>query len=223
MNVFIRNAFEKSPDNADITVFIDVFRASTTLAYLLKNAGAEIIGAENPVIVEKYKTEGYVVVSEVMGGGLDNSPSEAGSVGTGSKLIQKTGNFTAAVFGNFNFTKAISAAFVNIGAVAGYLTANRFESVDIVACGHFAERKQAIEDVSCAKMLRSMLSGERPSQLPYLDAISHKIERRKTGKFPFPAHYWKDLELALQCDAVPIVPLIRKQSSEVIFFSKANS
>lgn len=219
MKISVRNAFETSTANADVRVFIDVFRASSTLAHMLKKGNTEILGAKDPATVEKYKTEGYVVISEVMAGGLDNSPSQAISFGNGGKFIQKTGNFTAAVFANLNFTRAVSAAFVNIGAVCEYLIGNRFESVDVVACGHFDERVQAVEDSSCAEMLRLMLSGEKPRQLPYFNAILEKIEKRRSGRFQFPAHYWRDLELALQCDTASTVPVIRKRSDEGVVFS----
>lgn len=218
MKIFVRNAYEKTPQSAAITVFIDVFRASTALACMLKN-GAEIVGAVNPKIVAEYKRRGFLVSSEVVRGGMDNSPFQAGGLKGAARVIQKTGNFTEAVFGNFGFEKAVSAAFVNISAIADYLVQNRFESVDIAACGHFEEKSPAIEDSSCAEMLRRILAGDRPAQVPYFSQIARKIEKRKTGNFSFPEHYWRDLEIALKCDSVPIVPIIKKQSAELIALS----
>lgn len=209
MEIYIRNAFEKAVSGSDVTVFIDVFRASTTLAYLLSR-GAEVLCAQDMRVVEQCRTLGYTLVSEVVSGGLDNSPSQSYRVGGADKLIQKTGNFTAAIFANLNFTKAITAAFVNVSTVAEYLHVHHFKHIDIVACGHFDECRTAIEDLSCAEMLGQMLSGIKPKQVPRLNEIMEKINKRRTGSFTFPKHYWRDLELALQCDTIPVVPVIQR-------------
>ncbi|MDD4004616.1 MAG: 2-phosphosulfolactate phosphatase [Elusimicrobiaceae bacterium] len=221
MKISVRSAFEQPSAQSEATVFIDVFRAATTLCYLLRYGAGEVVGAQDAARISQYRKKGYILVSEIMAGGLDNSPSAILALKEPQgRFIHSTGNFTAAVFANPGFKTAIAAAFVNAGAAARYLLARRFGSVELVMCGYYKAGLPAVEDAACAQMLCRLLRAEAFSLASCLPEITRDIETRRKSGIAYPHAYWRDVELALRCDTAEVVPVIRRLTPDTIGFFK---
>ncbi|MBI5623799.1 MAG: 2-phosphosulfolactate phosphatase [Elusimicrobia bacterium] len=223
MIVTARNAWEASPFPPEASVFIDVFRASTTLVYLLNAEVAEVLAVRDIELVRELVPRGYRLISEIMRDDLDNSPSQVlGQDLKGSRVILRTGNLTEAIFSNLDsFRHAYVACFANARETVSTVSRRGFGSVEMIACSHFSERREAVEDLSCAEMLRSSFLGKELWVPPFLDQIMRKVEQRKTRKEVFPEHYWRDIELALTCNSICLVPEISIESRDVISFQRA--
>lgn len=217
-----RNAWETPALACEASVFIDVFRASTTLAYLLNAEVAEVLAVRDEAQVRELVPRGYRLVSEIMRDDLDNSPSQVLVLDLkGSRVILRTGNLTEAIFANLDTVRhAFVACFANMREVVSALSRHGFGSVDLVACSHYSEKLEAIEDVSCAEMLRLSLLGEQIVEPPFLDQIMQKVDQRRLRKDVFPDHYWKDIELALTCDSIRVVPEILIESRNAVSFRR---
>jgi len=222
MIIDIRNSYQPGAGEYDLTVFIDVFRASTTLLYIFRSGALEVIGVNRRDVIDGYLEKGYRLVSEVYGDGIDNSPSLImNSSLAGVRVLQKTGNLTTAIFNNLNFKKAIVAGFVNLDAAAEYIKGAKIERVEIVAASNFEEKKEDVEDISCATAIKSLIEGLPVGEYYRMDRIREKIGTRKSGTFQFPDNYWFDLELALERNTVPLVPEVIKNGADEVRFELA--
>jgi phosphosulfolactate phosphohydrolase-like enzyme len=224
MKVYIRNSFEKSECQSELTVFIDILRASTTLLYLLKNRPKSILSFGS---IEKLKghmeqKDGKCMLfSEQFNEYFDNSPSIADNSNiTGENVIHMSGNLTTSIFNNLDFKRAIIAGFVNINRVSQFITENKFHLVEIIASSHFHEKIEAVEDIACAKMLKMLLEGEITKEIPDKEKIDAKIGKRRNGIYEFPEHYWKDIELALEINTIPLLLEIVKEDSDRVRFKE---
>lgn len=220
LNVTIRNSYQSPAVKHDLTVFIDVFRASTTLLTLLKHGAGEVVGINDSALVRTYMSRGYLLVSEVINEGLDNSPSQVENHGvSGEKVVMKTGNLITAIFNNLHFEQAVVAGFANLDEVTGYIRQNGHRTIDIVAASHFEERYAALEDVSCAQTLADRLRGIPVNNTPLIREIHGRISRKRhTGVSGLPEHYWTDVEFALRMNTIPLVPEIIKLDDGVVEF-----
>ena len=219
MKVRVRNSWEKRREFAEISVFIDVFRASTTVVYLLKGKAEEVLSVNDEGLIEDYRRAGYITVSEVLKDSeYDNSPTKMrDNCHRNKKYILKTGNLTESIFANIEDTGiGLIGCFANIGSLTGYILGSGAESVDLIVCGHHEEKKEAIEDISCAELLGDMLMGHSDLEIPFMREIEEKIEKRKKMKDIFPPHYWFDLEMALRVSSSDIVPGIEVVTQGVV-------
>jgi len=220
----IRNSYQPAVKEYDLTVFIDVFRASTTLLQIFRAGATEVIGVNDKALITKYVESGYRLISEVFKGGIDNSPSLIADENLNNvKVIQKTGNLTSAIFGNLNFRRAVIGCFNNIDMLAKYIKKEKFICVDIVAASHFDEKIEAIEDLSCAIMLENLLKNIMIKEYPFNDSIRKKIETRRNGLYKFPVHYWKDIEIALERNSIRLIPEVTKINNSEVKFDIINS
>ncbi len=225
LNISVRNSYQtpavKSPASKhDLTVFIDVFRASTTLLTLLKHGAGEVVGIYDPALIRDYMSRGYLLVSEVIDEGLDNSPSQVADHGVnGEKVVMKTGNLITAVFNNLDFERAVVAGFANLDAVSGYILRSGYRTVDIVAASHFEERYPALEDVTCAQVLVDRLLDIPVDHAPLVREIREIYGRKmRAGTSRMPEHYWIDIQYALQMNTIPLIPGILKLDNGVVAF-----
>lgn len=218
MEVEIRDSFEPSDKVSGLAVFIDVFRGSTSIICLLHKGAREVLGIRDEKVLKAAVAAGYRLVSEVVKTGLDNSPSSILAADhSGERFVHKSGNLTEAIFANPGWERALICGFVNLDAAAAWIRSSGASSVTIIPAHHFAEKKKAIEDESCAVMLKAILGGADVTEYPFYAEIEEKIRKRKSSGYPFPAHYWEDLRLALQRNTVPAVPEIFKAEGKVVF------
>ena len=218
MEIIIKDSFQPSTKVAELAVFIDVFRGSTSIVYLLNKGVRKVLGIRDENELKIAIAMGYRLVSEIMNLDMDNSPSKILSEDVrGMKFVHKSGNLTEAVFANLAWDRAIVCGFVNLDAVVRWIRSSGVTRVTIIPAHHFSEKKKAIEDESCAVMLKEILDGAKVTEYPYFSEIEAKIRKRKSSGYPFPPHYWEDLQLALQRNTVPVVPEIFKIDGRVVF------
>lgn len=207
MRVHVRQAFEAiSPDRADVTVLFDIFRASTTLSALISKAPAQILATNDQAHVAALVSQGYVLVSEVFAGGLDNSPSQVlAEPLTGKHVVHKSTNLTTALFHIFPHThRVIVGSFVNMTKIVTYLQSIDPGVVDLVPAGHFEKKRNAVEDTACAMMMAARLRGRAATEIPDMPAIQTYLAGKRQER-PGPSHYWNDVEIALTLDRLPYI------------------
>jgi len=219
LKILKRHSYEHSSYTFDISVFIDVFRASTSLLCLFHQGVKEVILPQKDDLIPSLLTKEFQLVSEVYSEGLDNSPSQIlNSNLKGKKIMLRTTNLTTVIINNSKFKHAVVAGFANIGAIVQYIQNLNPATTEIIMASHYEKNQVALEDKSCADMLEGLLYGEYFSEIPNLNSIKNEIENRKKSKFYYPEHYWNDLNLAMRIDSIPIVPRILKENKEVIRF-----
>ena len=206
-------------DSYDISVFIDVFRASTSLVFLFHQGVKEIVLPQEDDLIPSLLKNGYLLVSEVYTEGLDNSPSQILNTRLkDEKIVLRTTNFTTAILNNLDFKLGLAACFANIGAIAQYIKNLNPVAIEIIMASQFNRGQPAVEDESCADMLEGLLSGSKSSVIPNLDRINSYIEERKKSGIKYLDHYWDDLDIAMTIDQVSIVPKIVKDNKETVRF-----
>lgn len=206
MRITIRNPWLPRPPSVtppDVAVFFDVFRASTTLAALVSKEPREILSTNDRAAIDAFVSEGYMLVSEVFQGGLDNSPTQVLAAAiAGRQVVHKSTNLTAAIFHEPLAKTVLIAGFANMGATVRCLSDLRPGSVELVPAGHFLKRREAPEDAACAEVMAARLGGAAVREVPRRAEIDALIARvRETGAHA--DHYFDDVALALEFDRFP--------------------
>jgi len=218
MLISVRNSFDAPTwEAADLVVHFDIFRASTTLLALLSQKPARILSANDRATVERFRRQGYTLVSEVFAGGIDNSPSQvlSGSF-QGAKVIHKSTNLTNSIFlGSGSATRTVIGGFVNATCLVSFIRSGGFARVELVAAAHFGRREIAVEDWACAQMVLQMLEGH-PVDLPALLRPVRAYLTEKRRRRSYPDHYWRDTELALALDTLPYLAEVRPLESGLL-------
>ena len=233
MKISVRNSYEAPVNGADITVFFDIFRASTTLVTLASKHPDIIVSSNHLPTIRNYQESGYRLLSEVYTGDFDNSPTQVMSESwQGRKVIHSSTNLTNSIFGNRDFHHGLIGCFHNIEALTDYIVSRRPQHVELIACSHFARRTVAIEDMSCAMLCRSRLlallavsvsdSGLQPSlslmgtpNIPDQEGIRAKIADKEASA-TYPAYRINDLRYCMELKAVPVVLEIQPRSHHVM-------
>lgn len=207
VKVFVRNSYETSAvRKADVAVFFDVYRASTTLLSLVHVGASRILSANDEETCRKYHADGYELISEVFRGGIDNSPSQvlAGNY-LGRPVIHKSTNLTTAVFHNRDCGRMLIGAFCNARVVVDYLKKSGAETIDLVAAAHFAKKTEAVEDMAGARLVEAMLNGTFTGTPPMQKELEERFRSKKERQPPMPPHYIRDIEIAAEIDRFPYV------------------
>ena len=179
MEVKIQDSFEPSAKISELAVFIDIFRASTSIICLLHRGARKVLGIRDEEELKAALAAGYRLVSEVVKTDMDNSPSRIlASDRSGERFAHKSGNLTEAVFANLGWKRAIICGFVNLDAVVAWIRSSGVSSVTIIPAQHFAEKKKAVEDESCAVMLKEILDGANVNLNP---AVQGRFHWKKQG------------------------------------------
>jgi phosphosulfolactate phosphohydrolase-like enzyme len=167
-------------------------------------------------------------VSEVFGGGYDNSPTQmlAASL-EGREIVHKSTNLTTAIFAHGLAPTTLIGGFVNATRLVTHINQLSPRSVELIAASHFAKAKIAIEDLACAEMIADGLRSRLPDALvrgPEIAAKLADLRMRKTG---IAAHYWDDVALALRIDALPELGAVRADAEagvvEIVRIDRAPS
>lgn len=91
MNIKIRNGFEDRTSNwiPEVSIVIDVFRASTTSLAILEKKPSEYLMANDLNLIQDLLKNSYRLVSEVYDLGVDNSPTLVRkNILSGEKIVQ---------------------------------------------------------------------------------------------------------------------------------------
>ena len=220
MNINIRNSFDPEFINSDISVVIDIFRASTTICYILNQVPKIVLGVNSLDNASKWINDGYQLVSEVYDGGFDNSPSQMlGANLDELSIVHKSSNLTNAVFSKKTTKSMLVCGFVNISEVYKKIIEFNANSVEIIMGGHFKWKEDAVEDLSCAKMLEKLLLDGVKGEMLFQDKIDDKVNNNKNEigvKYSSLKH---DLDLCLEVDRLKVVPSVNKFDKLTVEYS----
>jgi len=166
MDIQILHMIEGARQARGTAVIIDVFRAFTVEAYLMRNGAARVIPVGDKELAYAYKREhpDAILVGERLGRilpGFDfgNSPSQLEHVDlTGKTVIHTTSAGTQGIANAVHADEILTGSLVNAGAIAKYLQKTGAEQVSLVCMGLNAEA-QTEEDNLCAEYIKSLLEG----------------------------------------------------------------
>lgn len=164
MKIQILHMIEGAKTATGVAVIIDVFRAFTVEAYLMRNGAKKIIPVGDSQIAYDYKAYNpdIVLIGERQGKilpGFDygNSPSQIENIDFKGKIIvHTTGSGTQGIDNAKNADIILTGSLVNAKAIAEYIKKNNYEEVSLVCMGVNA-RYQTEEDNLCAYYIKSLL------------------------------------------------------------------
>jgi 2-phosphosulfolactate phosphatase len=199
-------------------VVVDAFRASTTIAVLVRQ-GARVVPVASIEEARSYAgadlRAGERGSAKVAGFDFGNSPTEilASRVPAGSTVVLSTTNGTRVVEAARGAPTILTGAFVNAGSLADELAAGAHGlHVVVVGCGW--EGRRASEDEAAAGAILHRLR-ERGAELDerarrlveaYLSRPAKLLRNNAAAKRLKRLGYERDLDLCLAEDAVPVVP-----------------
>ena len=180
MNVKILHMIEGAKQAQGCTVIIDVFRAFTVEAYLMKNGAKKIIPVGDKGLAYKYKEDNneFILIGERHGiqlPGFDygNSPSQIENVDFTNKVIVHTTSAGTQGISNALLAKEIlTGSLVNAKATVEYIKKRNFKEVSLVCMGLRAIRETE-EDNLCARYMKDLLENKNT------DYIYEEIEKLK--------------------------------------------
>lgn len=182
MNIEIFRLIEGARHAEGLTVIIDVFRAFSMECYLYAMGAREIrpVGRMEEAFAWKAEDPDCILAGErhgkrMEGCELGNSPS---SIRPGmireKRIIHTTSAGTQGIVNAVRAKEILAGSFVNAGAVAEYIRAQRPEKVSLVCMGKEG-LEPAEEDELCAVYLKNLLTaGEMPG-------IDRELLRLRTG------------------------------------------
>jgi 2-phosphosulfolactate phosphatase len=194
-----------------VAVVIDVFRAFSVACYAVENGAEDYYAVDDVDVARRLAGErGGILMGErdcVMIEGFDhgNSPTEIEHVSfAGKTLVHTTSAGTQGLLACAGADEVITGAFVNAGAVVGYLRAADPEVVTLVAMGT-AGTMRAQEDMMCAMYLKNALEGY-PNSFDTLKTFLAGVD--SAAKFFDPEKTYapeRDFELCMALDRFDFV------------------
>lgn len=110
---------------------------------------------------------------------------------------------------------------MNLSALVGILKCEVDGICEVVAASHFSRGTEAIEDTACTTMIESHMRGHALSAIPRLQEIRDKIVGKKACG-GYSAHYFEDVELALQLDRFNFAAEIKVVDDKVMEVVRVN-
>jgi 2-phosphosulfolactate phosphatase len=201
-------------------VVVDAFRASTTIAVLVRK-GVRVIPVASIDEAAAYPGADYRIgergSTKVPGFDFGNSPTEieASELRPGATVVLSTTNGTRVIEAACNAPAILTGAFVNAHAVADALASGAYGTrVAVIGCGW--EGRRASEDESAGGAILHRL-GERGAELDvrakhvvglYLSRPEKSLRRNSAARRLTLLGYEKDLDFCLAENTVPVVPRI---------------
>ncbi len=212
-----RGAREAARAGAAVVV-VDTFRASTTIAVLVRK-GAEVVPVASIEEAALFHGADYRIgergSERVSGFDFGNSPREieASGITPGSTVVLSTTNGTRVLEAAHGAPAILAGAFVNAGAVADELATGALgERVVVVGCGW--EGRRAPEDESAAGAILHSLR-ERGASLNgraeqvvdlYLSRPERALRNNSAARRLMRLGYEEDIDFCLAENTVPVVP-----------------
>jgi 2-phosphosulfolactate phosphatase len=186
MNIQILRGEAGAAKAKGITVVIDVFRAFTLEAMLLKQGCEKILATDSEETARKLKEEhpDWLLIGERHGKilpGFDygNAPSAIEDIDfTGKTCVHTTTNGTQGLARAVHAQELLAGSLLNAKATAAYIRAQQPAEVSLCAMGW--EGKDTEEDLLCADYLYALLQGE---DLPDLKARELTLKETEGKKF----------------------------------------
>ncbi|MGB9773987.1 MAG: 2-phosphosulfolactate phosphatase [Bacteroidota bacterium] len=213
-----------------VVVVIDVLRAATSIATALFNGAREIIPVQDVETALKIHSnlgeDVALLCGErngkiIEGFDLGNSPLEYSREKVeGKVLIFSTTNGTVAITKAKQSKELVVGSFVNLSAVAKYISDRPETDVAIICAGKL--NMFSLEDAVCAGMIIDQLEvqmslpvaladGSRAAQVLYKRferSISKLLQTTDHGKYLSEIGFEKDLEVCATVDSVPVLPVL---------------
>ena len=191
MNIQILELIEGARAAKGLTVIIDVFRAMTVEAYVIRNGAADLIpmGDIDEAYAYRDAHPGTILMGERKGAkcpGFDfgNSPSAVKNADfTGKTVVHTTSAGTQGVANATGATEMLTGSLVNAKAIAEYIKASGAEDVSLVCMG-LAGVESTREDTLCAEYIKALVEGTPMD----LQAGIEECKRTSGAKFFDPAN-----------------------------------
>ena len=212
-----RGARREARQEAAVVV-VDAFRASTTIAVLVRK-GARVVPVASIEEATGYDGTDYRIGerggAKVRGFDFGNSPTEieAAELAPGATVVLSTTNGTRVIEAAQGASAVLTGAFVNARAVADELATGAYGGrIAVIGCGW--EGHRASEDESAAgaivHRLRERGAGldERAAQIVdlYLARTEKSLRRNSAARRLVRLGYERDLDLCLAENTLPVVP-----------------
>lgn len=205
--------------NGAAVVVVDAFRASTTIAVLVRK-GVRVIPVASIDEAAAYAGADYRIgergSKKVRGFDFGNSPTEveAAELKPGAMVVLSTTNGTRVIEAASGAPSILAGAFVNAHAVADELASSTYnvERVAVIGCGW--EGRRASEDEAAASAILHRLR-ERGFELDgradrvvglYLERSGRSLRRNSAARRLVLLGYESDLDFCLAENTVPVVP-----------------
>lgn len=213
MDIHILHLKEGAAQARGLTVIIDVFRAFTVEAYLMRNNAAKVlpVGGVDEAFAYRESHPGTILCGErkgiiVEGFDYGNSPSQIENVDfTGKTVVHTTSAGTQGIVLAENATEILGGSLVTAKAIAAYIQKVQPETVSLVCMG-LAGGVDTDEDVLCGRYIKSLLEG---APLTDLEAEIEKIKYTDGAKFFDPTRQSvfprRDFHLCTQYDSFDFV------------------
>lgn len=180
MNVQILELIDGAKAAKGLTVIIDVFRAMTVEAYVIRNGAADLIpmGSIEDAYAYRDAHPGTLLMGERGGAmcpGFDfgNSPSQVKDFDfTGKTVVHTTSAGTQGVANAKNATQMLTGSLVNARAIAEYIKASGAEDVSLVCMG-LAGVEPTREDTLCAEYIKALVEGSAMDLAAGIEECKH--------------------------------------------------
>ena len=218
MDVQILHLIEGAKQAKGLTVIIDVFRAFTVEAYLMRNHAKKIIPVGDVQTAFDYRAKhpDAILCGERKGiiiDGFDygNSPSQVEHVDlTGKTVIHTTSAGTQGIVNASGADEIIGGSLVAAKAIARYIKAKNPQYVSLVCMG-LAGKQQTDEDELCGLYIKSLLEDaplqdlpQRIEELRYTDGAKF-FDPAQQAVFPE-----RDFHLSTQVDSCDFILRLTK-------------
>ncbi len=204
-----------------VVVVVDAFRASTTIAVLVRK-GARVVPVASIEEAAEYAGADFRIgergSAKVQGFDFGNSPTEimAAELNPGSTVALSTTNGTRVTEAAGGAPAILSGAFVNARAVADALKDGAYgPRVAVVGCGWEGHRSSEDEAASGAILHHLSEAGaeldERARRVVgfYHRRSKNVLAKNTAARRLLRLGYEEDLGFCLAEDTVPVVPLLR--------------
>lgn len=215
--------WEMPEEIAGISVVLDTFAATTNIATLLNASPNNITVVNESTLYEQItKTPEPLIVGEstilpLSTFHCSNAPYMVSQLAaTGRNIIYMSINGTKAIERCISRTRneVITGAFVNIGSVVNYLR-EKNQPVALIMSGD--DGHEVEEDRLCADTIISMVNGQEVSWDDNRKRISDFI-----GTFYGITPPNKNIDVVLEIDTKPVVPLCSQSSLGIIDIRNAS-
>lgn len=227
MDIKILQGSENAKKAKGLAVIIDVFRAFSTVCYVV-NAGAErVISVGNIEIAYKLKKENpdFILMGERDGyiqPGFDfgNSPFQIKDFDfSGKTVVLTTSRGTQGISNAKNAEEILTGSFVNAGAIIDYIKSKNPENVSLVSTGIINETIFD-EDTTCAHYIKNALLGKFND---FDKIIDHLKTAGFTEKFFDPkieSHPEGDFDLCMALNRFDFVLKVKPYKDGLVCFEK---
>jgi len=227
MKIQILHLVEGAVQAEGLTVIIDVFRAFSTVCYIMNNGAQKIIPVSETrqAFWLKKKNPEFILVGEelekiIPGFDFGNSPSQIlNSDFTNKTIVHRSSSGTLGMVSATRADELITGSFVNAGAIVNYIRNKKPETVSLVCMGYAALRPIE-EDTFCAEYIGETLNGRQADFQKMVRIIKDTSAKRfydpANASFSPP----EDVDLCLNLNRFNFILKAEKAPSGLIYMKR---